>query len=95
MNNYWNGNAPGKDHNGIFGVSDMGMVTLFTSTNGGPQLALATEYTPISLLLSGAVESGRKYGSSLAVGDFYQDGYDDLAVGRPGSSTYAGEVVAM
>ena len=46
--------------------------------------------------LEGYVESGDRFGNSLAVGDFDNDGYDDLIVGAPwdsvGSITRAGVV---
>ncbi|ADE14418.1 FG-GAP repeat protein [Nitrosococcus halophilus Nc 4] len=40
---------------------------------------------------SGEVEAGDRFGASLAVGDFNQDGYEDLAIGSPGEDSSAFE----
>jgi hypothetical protein len=41
-------------------------------------------FTQDSAAVGGAAEEGDAFGRSLAVGDFNQDGFADLAVGAPG-----------
>jgi len=45
------------------------------------------------------VEDGARFGSALAVGDFDDDGYDDLAIGLPlrtvNSRSFAGQVIVL
>jgi hypothetical protein len=41
-------------------------------------------YEPGNALIPDAAEPGDQFGAALAVGDFDEDGFDDLAVGSPG-----------
>ena len=43
-------------------------------------------------LVGGSMSPSDQFGAALAVGDFNDDGYDDLAIGVPGKDNGAGEV---
>jgi D-alanyl-D-alanine carboxypeptidase len=70
-------------------TSDAGAVYVY---EGGPNGldGSPTIYTQSDF--GGASETDDKFGWSLAVGDFNDDGIDDLAIGGPGEDTAAGAV---
>jgi hypothetical protein len=74
--------APQKD--GSF-AADVGRVRVFYGSTGGWAWATTLVHYPFE---EGdlAGEVGDRAGGSLAVGDFDEDGYDDLVVGLPGET---------
>ncbi len=60
-----------------FFLSDAGAIIVMY----GAQYGITN--TDSMLLLSGAVEEGEEFGTSLTTGDYNNDGFDDLAVGAP------------
>ncbi len=86
----------GGDDNSLFfsdGVSGMSTVSIIYGSPSGlsatqiPDLLLTPQDFPIEGRSAGigAAESGLGFGGSLAVGDFNNDAYDDLAIGFPGA----------
>jgi hypothetical protein len=77
--------APGEDTVSNT-VNSAGAVMLFKGTEDG--------FQPWKLITQGSYgaleEAGDELGTSLAVGDWNDDGVDDLAVGAPGESVGAG-----
>jgi hypothetical protein len=71
--------APGENYSGS--GANAGVVYLFFGADNGLSSPLVLDQRP-----SGRNESGDKFGSSLAAGDFDGDGLDDLAVGAPGEN---------
>jgi hypothetical protein len=76
--------AVGAPFESIGGIVAGGAVNVLYGTptglaGGGSQL-----FTQDSAAVGGAAEEGDAFGRSLAVGDFNQDGFADLAVGAPG-----------
>jgi hypothetical protein len=73
-----------------------GVSVLYGDTPGIHQNSVRQYWTQNSPSIDGAAEAGDKFGYSLAVGDFDNDGYDDLAIGAPGegvsTAAYAGSV---
>jgi hypothetical protein len=70
--------APGEN----FGATaDAGAISIFLGSAAG----LTTSQT----LLQDNPETGDQFGAALAVGDFNDDGFDDLAVGVPGEDVGA------
>ena len=67
-------------------MTDLGLVTAIYGTTGGflpfPGFVHMSEASTIN----GSIESGDRFGSALAAGDFDDDGVDDLAIGIPGDN---------
>lgn len=74
--------APGED---VGAEVDAGTVVVFYGTAAGLRVQRAISITQ-GARLSGAPEVGDRFGSTVAVGDFDGDGYDDLAMGAPGET---------
>jgi hypothetical protein len=73
--------VPGED---IGTAADGGAVHVLYGTPGGGLAATDNQlWHQGSSGIQGAVESGDRFGASLAVGDFNGDGRDDVAVGAP------------
>jgi hypothetical protein len=81
--------APGED---VGTAQEAGAVNVLYGSAGG----LATGGGQLFTQVAGAVESGDRFGSALASGDFDNDGFADLGVGAPledaGSAVDAGAV---
>jgi hypothetical protein len=73
-------------YDGANGLTDLGLVTAIYGTTGGflpfPGFVHMSEASTIN----GSIESGDRFGSALAAGDFDDDGVDDLAIGIPGDN---------
>jgi FG-GAP repeat len=84
--------APGESVGGIFQAGAVSVV--YGSTAG-----LTTSGSRLFTQVGGAVEGGDQFGSTLAAGDFNQDGFADLGAGAPfeavGSASEAGAVSAV
>lgn len=80
--------APGGD---FLDAIDAGLVNVFSGRDHGLSLPdgyrLNQGVTAGGLTVAGEVESFDLFGSSLAIGDFNNDGVDDLAIGVPGEDT--------
>lgn len=63
-----------------------GTVFLFQGSGGGPTAGIFADDLNQEDALHGKNDSGDKFGTSLAAGDFNGDGFDDLAVGAPGEA---------
>ena len=72
--------APGEDFSGMH---EAGAVTVLPGTAAGPAAGQAYELT--SLLVHPHADND-EFGTSLAAADFNGDGFDDLAVGAPGTN---------
>jgi hypothetical protein len=73
--------APGEN----FGATaDAGAITIFLGTGSGTGLPSASQ-----TLVQDNPETGDQFGAALAVGDFNDDGFGDLAVGAPGENVGA------
>jgi hypothetical protein len=73
--------TPGED----FGATaDAGAITVFLGTGSGTGLPSASQ-----TLVQDNPETGDQFGAALAVGDFNDDDFDDLAVGAPGEDVGA------
>jgi len=73
--------VPGED---IGTIADAGAVNVVYGTSGGLHSYGDQLWHQDVANVEGAAESGDRFGESLAVGDFNNDGYDDLAIGVPG-----------
>ncbi len=72
--------GPGKD---VGGLVDAGQVHVFYGDGNGPSVVGDQLWHQDTADVAGPAESGDRFGSSLASGDFDGDGYGDLAVGAP------------
>ena len=63
--------------------TDAGTVNVLYGSVSGVQTTNQRDFHQNRTGVDGAPEDGEGYGSSLAVGDFNGDGYDDLAIGIP------------
>ena len=87
--------VPGQD---VGGVEDAGDVVVFNGASGGPTATNSYRFSQASGI-SEDNESGDKFGSGLAAGDFNNDGIDDLVVATPwetvGTSGNAGQITVV
>ncbi|MCB9377587.1 MAG: FG-GAP repeat protein [Holophagales bacterium] len=65
------------------GGADAGAVNVVYSGTGGPSATVNQLWHQDSPGIEGVSEAGDRFGFALAVGDFDDDGYDDLAIGVP------------
>lgn len=72
--------APGEDYSGS--GANAGIAFLFTGNGNGVANPTLVRQSPTN-----SHEAGDLFGSTLAVGDFNNDGLDDLVVGAPGEAT--------
>ena len=68
--------APGEN---VGATADAGAVSVFLGTGTGTGLPSASQ-----TLVQDNPEAGDQFGAALAVGDFNEDSFEDLAVGTPG-----------
>jgi hypothetical protein len=68
--------APGEN---VGATADAGAVSVFLGTGTGTGLPNASQ-----TLVQDNPEAGDQFGAALAVGDFNEDSFEDLAVGTPG-----------
>ncbi len=80
--------ATGTPRDHVDGQADAGSVQIFYGSALGITVADNAVFSQ-SGAIEGAVEAGDLFASSLAVGDFNGDGYDDLVAGVPGESVDA------
>lgn len=73
--------VPGED---LGSVRDAGMVHVFYGGADGPTGGTSTAITQESAGVPGVSESGDRFGSVTASGDFNADGFADIAVSAPG-----------
>lgn len=87
------GLAIGAPDHDVPGASYAGLVYVARGSGAGP----IPEYDGIleQSDAGGAVESGDRFGTALAAGDFDVDGVDDLAVGTPGEDVRVGAYDAV
>ncbi len=80
---------PGRTVGGFAGAGDVVILRPATSGGGFDELSNWSQLTPG---VAGGAEAGDEFGSALAVGDFNDDGVDDLAIGVPLESV--GDIIA-
>jgi len=73
--------APGEDRGT---VQSTGQVTVLYGSGSGLAAAGSQSFTQDSPGVAGAAETGDVFGDVLVIGDFNNDGFDDLAIGAPG-----------
>lgn len=78
--------AVGVPNEEVSSVSSAGAVNVLYGSNSGLTAADNQLWHQNSLFVEGGAEYSDRFGASLSVGDFNNDGYDDLAVGVPGES---------
>jgi len=66
--------------------SDAGLIYYIPGSASGLNASRSVSLSQSSRGLAGTAESGDRFGQTLAVGDFNNDGFDDLAVGSPGEA---------
>ncbi len=81
--------AIGVPRDDVDGVDAAGSVQVLYGTAAEGLTASSSDYwtqAPLSTVggIGGALEANDRFGSALAVGDFDDDGFDDLAIGAPG-----------
>jgi hypothetical protein len=85
--------VPGED---VGTIDDAGAVTVLSGSATGLGAGGGQLFSQNSVGVLGAAESGDGFGSALGVGDFDNDGFDDLAIGVPsegaGAISQAGAV---
>jgi hypothetical protein len=85
--------VPGED---VGTIDDAGAVTVLSGSATGLGAGGGQLFSQNSPGILGAAESGDGFGSALGVGDFDNDGFDDLAIGVPsegaGAISQAGAV---
>ncbi len=74
--------SPGKKRPKKAGA---GAITVLYGSRSGLRAKQSKTFTAAGKGVRGSAERWANFGSSLAVGDFDNDGYDDVAVGAPGS----------
>jgi len=78
--------VPGED---IGTIGDAGAVTVLSGSATGLAAGGGQFFSQDSAGVLGAAEPGDGFGSALGVGDFDNDGFDDLAVGVPSEGSAA------
>ncbi len=73
--------VPGEN---VGSLADAGAVNVIYGKAGGLHYSGDQLWHQDSAGVEGVAEAGDRFGASLAVGDFDNDGYDDLAIGAPG-----------
>ena len=81
--------GPGED---ITGDANAGVVNVLYGTGGGLSAAGDQAWSQDSTSIDGTADSGDRFGSALATGDFDDDGFDDLAIGAPAEDSLAGSI---
>ena len=76
--------AIGAREENIGDLADAGTVHVIYGAEGGLNADGNQVWSQETAGIAGAPESGDRFGSSLATGDFNGDGFDDLAIGSPG-----------
>ncbi|GLZ77093.1 hypothetical protein Afil01_19000 [Actinorhabdospora filicis] len=88
--------APGEDTGSS---KDTGQITVFPGGANGPDLTAGKIFDQDTPGVSGSNETGDRFGTALASGDFNGDGYADLAVGSPtednDSFTDSGAIIVL
>jgi hypothetical protein len=79
--------VPEEDMGGLFWI---GAVNILYGTAAGLSATGNQLWNQDSPGILGGIESGDSFGSSLAVGDFSRNGFDDLAIGVPSESLGGG-----
>ncbi len=78
----------GSPNEDIGTASDAGsIVVIFGSRKG--LTSVGSQYFDQNMLATTNAESGDLFGSALAIGDFNNDGFDDVAVGVPRENVYS------
>jgi hypothetical protein len=85
--------AVGVFEEAVGGIYNAGAVNVLYGTPTGLTGSGSQLFTQDSAGVGGAAEKGDSFGAALAVGDFDDDGFADLAVGVPGESLGTAESV--
>ncbi len=78
--------AVGVPGEGVAGAFDAGAVNVIYGTDAGLAATADQFWSQLDSNIQGAAETDDLFGWDLAVGDFDNDDYDDLAIGVPGES---------
>jgi len=68
---------------------DAGMIHVYPGSSSGPDITNGASFLAYELD-GGTLTTNGHFGAALAVGDFDDDGYDDLAIGDPGDNNARG-----
>ncbi|MGI9642829.1 MAG: hypothetical protein ACR2N9_08600 [Acidimicrobiia bacterium] len=83
--------AVGVPSEGVSGLEDAGRVVIILGSAGGGLNTATTQSITQNTLAGQVSEAGDGFGTTMRVGNFDNDGFDDLAVGSP-SEDIAGRV---